>query len=251
VASGGYLVAPEIPTDYEVGFHATLLERRLQVNGTLFDETFKNFQATAYDATANATTLVNAGELRSRGAELETLATPTRGLNLSANLTYTDAEFTNFPDAPCYPGQTTAAGSRCHAFGASSVQSLAGEPLNNAPRWSLTLGASYTHALPWHDLTGYADVNYAYRSAVNYSLTEDPNTIQRGYGLASLNTGVQFPARRIRIGLFARNLFDTRFASYIYPSSFQAGNVTTKAGYSQFIPEDAHRVVGVALSGKF
>jgi len=251
VASGGYLVAPEIPTDYEVGFHATLLERRLQVNGTLFDETFKNFQATAYDATANATTLVNAGELRSRGAELETLATPMRGLNLSANLAYTDAAFTNFPDAPCYPGQTTAAGSRCHAFGGSYVQSLAGEPLNNAPRWSLTLGASYTHALPWHDLTGYADVNYAYRSAVNYSLDEDPNTIQRGYGLVSLNTGVQFPAHRIRIGLFARNLFDTRFASYIYPSSFQAGNVTTKAGYSQFIPEDAHRVVGVALSGKF
>ncbi len=86
---------------------------------------------------------------------------------------------------------------------------------------------------------------------MNYSLDEDPNTIQNGYGIVSLNTGVQFPAHHIRIGLFARNLFDTRFASYIYPSSFQAGNALTKAGYSQFIPEDARRIVGVAVSGKF
>ena len=251
VASGGYLVAPEIPTDYEVGFHATVLERRLQVNGTLFDEDFKNFQATAYDAAANSTTLVNAGELRSRGVELETIATPAHGLNLSANLAYTDAYFTDFPDAPCYPGELAVAGSRCHALGASDVQSLAGQPLNNAPRWSLTLGASYTHSLPWHDLTGYADVNYAYRSAVNYSLDEDPNTVQQGFGVVSLNTGVQFPAHKVRVGLFARNLFDTRYVSYIYPSSFQAGNASTKAGYSQFFSEDSRRIVGVAISGKF
>ncbi len=251
VSSGGYLVAPEIPTDYEAGVRATFLNRRLQINATVFDETFKGFQATAYNAISMSNTLVNAGELDSRGFELETIATPARGLTLTGNLAYTDAYFTNFADAPCYPGQLAIPGAGCHALGAADVQNLKGQPLNNAPKWSLTLGASYIHSLGWHDLDGFADVNYAYRSAVNYSLDEDPNTVQNGYGVTSLNLGVQFPTHHLRLGLFARNLFDVRYASYIYPSSFQAGNASTPAGYSQFFPEDSRRIVGVALSGKF
>lgn len=251
VSSRGYLVAPEIPTDYEAGVRTAFFSHRLQVNATAFNETFRGFQATAYDALQMTTTLVNAGELRSRGFELETLAAPIRGLNLSANVAYTDAAFTNFPDAPCYPGELLAAGNLCHALGSTYVQNLKGEPLNNAPKWSFNLGGAYTHPLNWHELDGFVDVNYAYRSKVNYSLSEDPNTVQKGYGITSLNVGIETPGQRVRLAIFARNLFDVRYASYIFPSSFQAGSASVKAGYSQFIPEDAHRIVGVSLSGKF
>ena len=174
-----------------------------------------------------------------------------RGLNLSANLAYTDAQFNNFPDGPCYPGQLAIAGTRCHAIGATFVQDLKGQPLNNAPKWAFTLGGSYVRPLPWQGLQGFVDVNYAWRSKVNFSLSQDPNTVQGAYGVLSVNLGVQTPGQRLRLALFARNLTDEHYASYIYASSFQAGNATTPAGYSQFFPEAARRIIGVSLSGKF
>lgn len=251
VSSGGYLVPPEIPTAYEAGMRAAFLDRRLQVNATVFSQTFKGFQATAYDALTQSNTLTSAGELRSRGFELEALAAPVRGLSLSANLAYTDATFTDFPNAPCYAGQLLVAGGGCRAVGATFIQDLKGARLNNAPEWAYTLSASYTRPLGWRDLSGFVDVNYAYRSQVNFSLNQDPNTVQDGFGVTSVNLGVQTPGQGLRLALFARNLFDEHYASFIYPSSFQAGNASTPAGYSQFFGQAARRTVGVALSGKF
>ncbi len=251
VSSGAYLVPPEIPTAYEAGARTSFFDRRLQLNATVFNETFKGFQATAYDSLTQSNTLTSAGELRSRGVELEALAAPARGLTLSANLAYTDAEFTDFPNAPCYPGQLLVSGTACHALGSTFIQDLKGAPLNNAPKWAYTLSASYTRPLGWHDLNGFVDVNYAYRSKVNFSLNQDPNTVQEGFGIASVNLGVQTPGQGLRLALFARNLFDEHYASFIYASSFQSGNASTPAGYSQFFGQAARRNVGVALSGKF
>ncbi len=251
VSSGAYLVPPEIPTAYEAGARTAFFDRRLQLNATVFTESFKGFQATAYDSLTQSNTLTSAGELRSRGVELEALAAPARGLTLSANLAYTDATFTDFPNAPCYPGEMLVSGSRCHALGATFVQDLKGARLNNAPEWAYTLSASYTRPLGWHDLNGFVDVNYAYRDKVNFSLNQDPNTVQKGYGIASLNLGVQTPGQGLRLALYARNLFDEHYASFIYASSFQSGNASTPAGYSQFFGQAARRTVGVALSGKF
>ena len=251
VSSGAYLVPPEIPTAYEAGARTSFFDRRLQLNATVFNETFKGFQATAYDSLTQSNTLTSAGELRSRGVELEALAAPARGLTLSANLAYTDAEFTDFPNAPCYPGQLLVAATNCRALGATFIQNLKGAPLNNAPKWAYTLSASYTRPLGWHDLNGFVDLNYAYRSKVNFSLNQDPNTVQKGFGVTSVNLGVQTPGRGLRLALFARNLFDEHYASFIYASSFQSGNASTPAGYSQFFGQAARRTVGVALSGKF
>ena len=183
--------------------------------------------------------------------ELEALAAPMQGLNFSANLAYTEAEFTDFPDAPCYPGELLVAGTGCHAVGASFVQNLKGAPLNNAPKWSYNVGGSYVRSLNWRELDGFVELNYAYRSTVNFSLDQDPGTIQKGYGVVSVNLGVQTAGQRIRIALFARNLLDQHYASFIYPSSLQGGNASTPAGYSQFFPEAARRIVGVSVSGKF
>jgi iron complex outermembrane receptor protein len=84
-----------------------------------------------------------------------------------------------------------------------------------------------------------------------FSLSEDSNTIQGAYGVLSMNVRVQTPGEKVRLEIFARNLTDKHWASFIYPSSVQSGSPTQVAGYSQFFPEAARRIVGVALSGKF
>lgn len=251
VSSGAYLVKPEIPTNYEVGFRAAFMDRRLQLNGTAFRETFKGFQATAYDAISGSNTLTSAGELRSQGFELEALATPVRNLNLQANIAYTDATFTDFPNGPCYPGQRATAGSNCVAVGSTYVQNLHGATLNNAPKWAFNVGGNYSHPTGWNNWDGFIGVHYAYRGDVNFSISQDPNTVQSAYGVVNADTGLQTTDGKVRVSLFAKNLLDEHYAALIYASSFQAGNVTTPAGYSQFFSLAARRIVGVSLSGKF
>jgi iron complex outermembrane receptor protein len=252
VANGQYVIPPELSSSYEVGLRSSMLNRRLQVNLTGFLTDFTGFQATAYDPTINANTLVSAGGLRTQGVELEVIATPAHGLTLNGNLAYTDARFTSFPNGPCYPGEALLANSPCHLSGTIYVQNLKGAPLNNAPKLSFNVGGSYIHPLPMADtFDGFIDVNYAYRSDANFSLSEDPNTIQKAYGLLNLNLGVQPHGGLWRVSLFAKNLLDQHYASLIFSSSFQGGSALAKAGYSQFIPEDARRIIGVSLDGKF
>jgi iron complex outermembrane receptor protein len=252
VANGQYEVPPELSTSYEAGLRSSMFNRRLQINLTGFITDFKGFQATAFDPTIDANTLVSAGALRSQGIELEVLANPLPGLTLTGNLAYTDARFTDFPNGPCFPGETLLANSPCHVVAGVFVQNLKGAVLNNAPKVSFNLGGAYVRPLPWKsDLDEFVDVNYAYRSDANYSLSGDPMTVQKAYGLVNLNLGVQGHGGVWRLSLFAKNLLDQHYASLIYASSFQGGNAATLAGYSQFIPQGARRIIGVSLDGKF
>ncbi|MFX8297343.1 hypothetical protein ABTL30_20210, partial [Acinetobacter baumannii] len=59
--------------------------------------------------------LANAGQVRTRGIEVDSAFKPTSRLNLYANGTYTDAKYVRFVDAPCPPelsGGTTVTGSQ-------------------------------------------------------------------------------------------------------------------------------------------
>lgn len=251
ITGGTFVVPAEIPTSYEIGTRTSFLSGHLQFNLTGFSETFKGFQATAFDAISGINTLTSAGELRSRGVEAEAIVIPTSGLRLSSNVAYTDVVFTNFPNGPCYPGELLLAASACHAQGPTFVQDLRGQRLNNAPRWAFTIGAAYVTPTGYRDLRFFADVNLAYRSAVNFSLSQDPNTVQAAYAILNVDTGLETADGHLKISVFARNLTSEHYASSIFATSFQAGGAQALAGYSQFFTRGARRVVGLSFSGKF
>jgi iron complex outermembrane receptor protein len=189
VAAGRHIVPPEIPTNYEAGLRTTWFDRRLTANATAFHTTFENFQATAFDAALNATTLVSAGELRTQGLELELSAAPVDGLSLFGNAAFTDAEFTEFPGGPCYANQGNIPNGGCTRVGTTFVQDLKGQPLNNAPRWAVTVGGNYERPIGGTGWEGFIGGNYVYRSEVNFSLSQDPNTVQEGFGLLNATVG--------------------------------------------------------------
>ena len=79
-------VRPEIPTSYEMGLKSSLLDRRLTLNLAVFDTRFKDFQGQFIDPSIpplGAFVVGNAGELHTRGAELEWAAHPTAELTIS------------------------------------------------------------------------------------------------------------------------------------------------------------------------
>jgi len=131
-AAAGY--GPEKLWSYEVGLKSDLLDRRLRFNLTGFYYDYTDLQVQSYvqiGASLGARTQ-NAATAHVKGIEAEVVARPAEGLELTANAAYLDARYSRYPNA-----FVTTFGN----FDAS------GNRLNNAPRWSATVGGSYTFDL--------------------------------------------------------------------------------------------------------
>lgn len=100
---------PEYSDNVEIGLKTTTFENRLRANVTLFATTVSNAQITTLLPTRAQTAIQNAGNLQSRGLEVELSATPLRGLQVEYNFGYTDAKYTKLalPVTNFETGQTT------------------------------------------------------------------------------------------------------------------------------------------------
>lgn len=92
-------VQQESLLDYEVGFKAQLMDRKLSINGAAFYYDYKNKQLRAkfVDPIFGALDkLVNVPKSKVKGAEIEINARLVDGLNLSASATYLDAKVSKY-----------------------------------------------------------------------------------------------------------------------------------------------------------
>ncbi|HEY4123921.1 MAG TPA: TonB-dependent receptor [Rhizomicrobium sp.] len=250
IANGEAALAPETSTAYEAGLRTQFWDKRAVVNLTGFWTKYENFQAQSFDATQLLFTLSNAGALRTRGIEADIDVQPLAGLTLSGNAAYTEATFLDFT-SNCYPGQTAAQGCMPAIPAAPghpatpARQSLAGATLANAPKFSFTLNADYDFPIDQIDKVGYIHVSYHHTSDVQYNSNQDPNSIQKAYGLVNASIGLEPEDGSYNISLFAKNLFDQHYASFIAANGLFAGS------YAQLMPEDARRILGVSATVNF
>lgn len=84
---------PEYSNNFEVGYKQTLPNRKLQINAALFYIKVTDAQVPTLILPDAITLTRNAGELTSRGFEVEVIATPLKGLDLSYSLGYTEAMY--------------------------------------------------------------------------------------------------------------------------------------------------------------
>ena len=232
--------------DWEVGMKSQLLDRRVTVNTTLFTTTFDNFQAQGIETLADGTSnfrLSNVGKLRTRGVELEGAVRPANDFNFSGGVTYADARILSFPVAQCYPGQTAAQG----CVGTPTRQNLAGYRPAQAPLWKASLSGEYTPTLT-SSLQGVLQVAYTYQSQINFGLNNDPETIQKGYGITNLSLGVRDSAGRWEVAGFVNNLFDKQ---YFYNITNSFGNQGNAEAVQSYVPRDFRRYGGVRASYNF
>lgn len=79
----------------EIGFKSQLAGRTLTLNGTAYYYVYKDLQIQTFNATTVQFITQNAGEVTTKGAELEMRwRTPIEGLNLSSSLSWLDGKFT-------------------------------------------------------------------------------------------------------------------------------------------------------------
>jgi iron complex outermembrane recepter protein len=162
--------SPDSLWDYEIGSKNSFLSGKLTISGSVYYIDWKDIQL-ALNLSDGEQFISNAGKATSKGFELETAAYPLTGLELHLSVAYTDATF----------GQTLA-----------DIDTIAGAPLPNVPRWTYSLSSVYTRPLS-AEVNGYVrtDLNHV-DSRIN-DLAGLPSGVvnEAGYTLLNLRFGVQ------------------------------------------------------------
>jgi len=223
-------IAAETADAYEVGSKYRTADGVFTLNTALFYAKYHNFQANSFVNLNGSviTQLTNAGDVSTRGVEVDTLIRPTRNFTLTGGLAFTDARIDRFnvpPGAP--PGTSTRQGERL--------------PL--APKWKGNLGATWKI-----ETGGFADIELGSQ----LSLTSDqvsslePNPVTRraitidGYTILDANIALVDPNGVWRVNFIGRNLTDQSYATLITPGG-------PGGSYRYLLPRDVDRYFGVNL----
>lgn len=238
VAAPEMVIAPEIPTSYEIGIKSQLFDKRLTLNADVFYTEFKDFQTSVADFTSIPVSffLDNAGELETKGFELEFVARPFEGFTLNGAAAYVDATFKEFLGAACYPGQTPAEG--C----VGGVQDLSGKELPNSPDWTLSATARYAFPLGFAPADAHLQASYYYQGATQSMATNNPLTVAPSYDLLDLAAGLTSSDGKLAVQVFVKNVFDD-----FYTASLSDGAAQFGAPLSHFLNYDYKRRIGVSL----
>ena len=233
-ATGTNVISPETSDAYEAGLKNSLLGGRLVVNIAGFYAKYHNFQANNPDLVAGVvvTRFTNAGEVSTRGAELDLIWQPVADLSIAGGGAYTDAHVDRFLVAP----------------GAAATAVVPpGTRLGFAPKWKGNLGVDYRYRSGGGiDLFGGVQGSYQSSELALFS----PDATQRrlgtidGYGLINLSAGIVTSDDRLRVTAQVRNLFDQSFAAAIT-------NGGPSGSYRYQIPRDADRYYGVTARVTF
>ena len=227
-ATGTNIIDPETSDSYEVGLKNSLFGGKLVVNLAAYYAKYRNFQANNPDIVAGVlvTRFTNAGDISTRGGELDLIWRPIADFNVSGGVAYTDAKVDQF---------------RVPTNGVVTGVVPSGTPLGYAPKWKGSLGADYTVRTGGAFNFGLG-VQGSYQSSQIAQFDANPAvraaTTIRGYGLVDLNASILDAADRFKLSFQVKNLFDQSFAAAI-TSGGPGGS------YRYIIPREADRYFGV------
>ena len=265
-------VPAETAHNFEIGAKMVLLDNRAMLNIAVFNTDYKGFQQSAGfidPVTGIYTTMLHSiGALNTRGVELDGSMRVSRELQLNGSFAYTEATIKQFENGPCYnvigaDGKQTTGGACAvnPTYGTAPVQNLAGKTLPNAPKVKLNLGASYDIPLAAQSFNAFVNANYRWQSDTQFSLNQDPNTIQNAYGILNLSAGLHDKKDRYRLTFFVNNVFDKAYAVGMGNGITQTNaNSTTGWGLPggkavqamTWIPaRDSSRYLGLRLDANF
>jgi iron complex outermembrane receptor protein len=197
-ASGDFsslIFRSEEATGGEVGFKSQWADRTFTLNATAFYYVFTDLQVQNFNAVTIQFVTANAGELTTKGVDLETRwRTPLTGLSLSANLSYLNAEYTDTFIQP---------------LGISTVD-LNGRRGSQAPEWAGNFAADWS--IPLGDSL---ELFLAGNAAYNDGYITDESTlndyVQPSFWLFDANISIGHPDGKWKLSLVGQNLSDEIF----------------------------------------
>jgi iron complex outermembrane receptor protein len=213
---------PDTTKNYELGFKASLLDHRVQLDASVFYVDWNAIQVLVYTP-QNLGYTGNGGTASSRGFEFAGTYEPFDGLKLNSTLAYADAHLTE--DAPAVSGKN-------------------GDQLPYSSRWTASLTADYSRPIA-ADVAMLLGSSYRYRDVVfgqfpgqagppaNASLPLPPQNI------VDLYTG--FERRGLTLRLYGSNVFNNRtYTGFIFISNPQEPRVVPIQPRSIGLSADFH-----------
>jgi outer membrane receptor protein involved in Fe transport len=234
ITPSGY--APDSLTNNELGFKTLWLNRRLELDGAVYQEQWKNTQTGFFDpqgGLGNLTFTTNGPNYQVRGGELQVIARITDGLTVQGSSSYNHSKQTNSPslinDNPLSPtfGQPLAI---ANPYGA------VGTPLANAPL--LQFNIRVRDEIPVGDYKAFWQVGAQH---IGDSQSATGNVIkydQPGYTTYDAAFGVAKDAWNVQF--FAQNL-----------TSVNASTTTSGAQFVEAETVTRPRIAGVKFGYKF
>ncbi|HZG10106.1 MAG TPA: TonB-dependent receptor [Allosphingosinicella sp.] len=206
-----FLFDPETVDSYEVGYKASLLDRRLRFAIAGFYADYKDVQVPgSVGAVINGVptfvgVTTNAGKASFKGLETEFVATLVRDipsgtrLNLSGTLGYLDAQYDEFIT---------------NVVGRGPVDVADFRRIQNTPKW--TSSGTLDLATPLGGGQFNASTTVSYRSKTFQFETPSPFLDQPGYALWDLSFVWTSPDKHFTIGLHGKNLNNKRYITSGY-----------------------------------
>jgi iron complex outermembrane recepter protein len=195
---------PETMLSYEAGFKSRIANQ-LTLNGSVFDNNYKDFQARVASTDENSLPLLavlNAGKLRMRGAELEAAWSPVPALLIDSQIGYLHAEYKEFTDTN-FPKFGNSRAFQTPAF---------------APKWTMRFGAQYAFGLASGGaVTVGGQARYKSRTALAVDNTfinsdvEIEGLFQPGYWVEDARIVWENSSKKLAVGLYGNNLLDKAY----------------------------------------
>ena len=217
---------PETLDSYEFGFKTIALENRLIFNAAFYWAVYDDIQKIAIVNTGlNEEVSVqriteNAAKATTRGFEIEVVALPLEGLQISGNIGVTDATYDSFPGA-------------ISDYESTPIDRT-GESFNNVPRFTSFLALQYSLPIDGgaQILQGWLTprVEWYYQSEVHLNGPEIAASVQSGYNLFNARLSYDFWDDRAQVALWGKNLADQEYIIFSTPTVSTFGTVVNYAG---------------------
>jgi iron complex outermembrane recepter protein len=223
--------APDTLVNNELGWKTEWFARRLEFNGAVYQEDWKNIQVGFSDpqnGLGNLGFITNGPSYRVRGAEIQMVARVTHGLTLTGAASWNSSSQTNSPFLIGTNGQPIT--SIPNPYG------TLGSPLAQSPPFQANLRARYEFTVDdYHAFLQVGGVHQAHSySATGY----DENYDQPGYTTYDASLGVAKDAWTVQ--MYGQNITDARYVTFITDSQFVLANFVGRP-----------RTMGVKFSYKF
>ena len=226
--------APEFNNSYELGEKATLLNRKLLLNATLFYQEFTNFQLNTFNGLVFVVDSVP--KIHSKGLDADFVWFPIHNLSFQGGLTVADTRYalsdTQLADFVARTGFQGSKGSR----------------LSLAPLYSASFSGTYTYNVN-NDYHVRFNAGMKFSSDYNTGSDLDPGKIQKDFMV--WNGRVVFGPRSDRwdVEVFAENLFDKDYKQVAFDSGFQNAPTNAQGVLDAFL--GAPRTFGVTLRARY
>ncbi|HTO41686.1 MAG TPA: TonB-dependent receptor [Rhizomicrobium sp.] len=224
---------------YEVGGKFKLFDGRMTLDVAAFDNIFTNLQTSTYEPAppgCGCYIVGNAGEMSSKGAEIELVWRLSEAFTLQASGAYLEALYDKYPNASCRynPATQSVPAGFCD---------LSGQKITNAAKWSGTLGLNMDQPIG-EDMFLTGNIILAYRSGTYSSTTMIPAAYNPPGTNVDLRLGIG--KANWEVAVLAKNLTDRRVSTNTFQPPLAAAATATTAGqFSGFL--DPPRTVGVQL----